>query len=382
MKMINRFEIVFAVCAALAMSCMTYPALAAPVETPVAQPAQLTEKDDKFVLNQPLADFYDTAFVLTNGGKSPPKLVGLDELADSLVGYDVIFYGESHRHPGVHLQQQRLFRALHSRFPGFVLSLEQFERDVQPVLGDYLAGRLGETTLIDKGRAWDNYRPSYRPLVQFAKDNNLPVIAAEAPVWTAVCVGQWGLEILDRFTPEERSYVAQDLHVTAGAYRDKYVKFLGGSTTHGNATSTQQASAKADRSFAGQVLRDDTMAESIFLARQRYPGRKILHLNGTFHSDGFLGTVERLRLRDATLKIAVISPIEVSDPKVPAFSNLAVADATVLQLVYPNPAEFAEGEDESEWVRKTIAKRAANPCKYTPETTEAVPAKSVSTETR
>lgn len=119
----------------------------------------------EYVLGRPFADFYDTAFVLTDGGRTPPRTVDIDSLAASLAAYDVIFYGEKHRHPGIHLQQQRLLRALHARFAGIVLSLEQFERDVQPVLDDYLAGRIGEINLVEKGRAWDNYRTSYRPLV-------------------------------------------------------------------------------------------------------------------------------------------------------------------------------------------------------------------------
>jgi hypothetical protein len=40
--------------------------------------------------------------------------------------------------------------------------------------------------------------------------------------------------------------------------------------------------------------------------------------------------------------------------------------ATALQLVYPTPDEFVEGEDQSDFIRSIIAKRKTNPCKYTP----------------
>jgi uncharacterized iron-regulated protein len=283
----------------------------------------------------------------------------------------VVFFGESHRHPGIHLQQQRLLRALHQRHPGWIVSLEQFERDVQPVVDAYLAGKIGENALVENGRAWDNYRTSYRPLLQFAKDQQLPVVAAEAPVWAVVCVGQWGPEILEQFTPEERSWVARDLHLGEGAYRDKYMKFQAGAATHGGgAAPTPQARLRAERSFAGQVARDDTMAEAIDTALRRHPGRKVLHLDGNFHSAGFLGTVERLKLRNPALKIAVIDPVEVADPKSPGFARAALAEGTALQLVYPNPPSFAEGEDQSAWVRKIMAKRQSNPCKYSPKPAE------------
>jgi uncharacterized iron-regulated protein len=327
---------------------------------------RLAEQQGRYVLNRPLGDFYDSAFVLSDGGRHRPRVVSLEKLADTLAPYDVVFFGEQHRHPGVHLQQLRLFRALQARNPRMILSLEQFERDVQGVVDDYLADRIGEQTLSDKGRAWDNYAPSYRPLVTFAKQHGLPVIAAEAPTWSVVCVGQYGPEILEQFTPTERAWVAKDLHLGPGAYRDKYMKFQIGTATHGGGpTPSPEALLKAERSFAGQVTRDDTMAESIYLALQKYPGSRVLHLDGNFHSAGFLGTVERLQMRDPKLKIAVIDPVEATDPARPAFEADRLGDGTALLMIYPNPPSFAEGEDQTEWVKNIMAKRKANPCKYT-----------------
>lgn len=319
-------------------------------------------------LSQGLEDFYDTAFILKDARTGQPRVTSFAEMADLLSTYDVVFFGESHRHPGVHLQQQRLFRALVERHPRYILSLEQFERDTQPVLDAYLAGKVGENALKEKGRAWDNYPTSYRPLVEYARTRGLPVIAAEAPTWAVVCIGQWGPEILARFTPEERAWVARDLNPGTGAYRAKYMRFQAGAAAHGGgASQSPEALIKAERSLAGQTARDDTMAESIHLALKAHPGSKILHLNGNFHSAGFLGTVERLKLRDPALKIAVIDPLEVEDPKAPSFKTADLENGSILQLLYPNPPTFAPGEDMSEWVRTLMSKRKASACKYAPQ---------------
>jgi len=65
--------------------------------------------------------------------------------------------------------------------------------------------------------------------------------------------------------------------------------FLGNSDAHGGGTpGTAESAAKAQRSFAAQVARDDTMAESIQHALQQHPGYKVLHLTGSFHSEAFL----------------------------------------------------------------------------------------------
>jgi uncharacterized iron-regulated protein len=335
----------------------------------------LREANGRYEVNRPLLDFYDTVWVLTRAGESAPRPVTVAEAAETLAGFDVVFYGESHGHAGVHLEQMKLLRELYGRDPRWVLSLEQFERDVQAVLDDYLAGRIGEATLIDKGRAWPNYATSYRPLVVFAKEHHLPVVAAEAPGWAVACVGQWGPDILGQFTPLERTWVAAELHVMPGAYRDKYMKFLGTSPAHGSgAASTPDAAANAQRSFSAQALRDDTMAESIAGALQRHPGYKVLHVTGSFHSSQFLGTVERLRLRDPALKIAVIDPVEVEKPDAPGFAADTVSGGTVLQLIYPIPEDYVDGEDMGAMQAKMAHAHEANRCKYVlPKSPDPVP---------
>jgi len=327
----------------------------------------LRQVDGRYRLERSFQDFYDTAFVLTGDGKAAPHVADLAQLTDTLSGFDVVFYGERHGHPGVHLQQMKLLRALVERDPHWVLSLEQFERDVQGIVDDYVARRIGETTLIDKGRAWSNYASSYRPLLLFARDHQLPVVAAEAPDWAISCVGQWGPAILDRFTPLERTWVAEEVHVEPGAYRDKFMDFMGSSEAHGNGKAgTPESTAKAQRSFAAQVARDDTMAESIERALQQHPGYKVLHLTGSFHSEAFLGTVERLRTLDPKLKVAVIEPVEVEDPRVPAFGADSLKDGTVLQLVYPIPDSLAEGEDTSASMKTMANAHHMTRCKYSP----------------
>lgn len=336
----------------------------------VSSCAWQSQRPPDWVLGRPFRDYYDTAFVFTDAGHAAPREVSVAQLAKLLHGYDVVFYGESHGHPGVHLQEMKLLRALYEQDPRWVVSFEQFERDVQGVVDDYLAGRIGEMALIDAGRAWSNYAASYRPLLVFAKEHRLPVIAAEAPGWAITCVGQSGTSILDRFSPLERSWVAADIDAGAGAYRDEYMAFLGGgSAGHGGGTAegpeaAQRAERDAQNSFAAQATRDDTMAESLQRALRQHPGYKILHLTGSFHSAKFLGTVERLQRRMPRLKIAVIDPIEVADRAAPAVPADDLRDGTVLQLIYPNPEEFVAGEDMSAWLGKMHSKHAASNCKY------------------
>lgn len=314
-------------------------------------------QDGKAVGLSPLVTLNDLHLVNTDTGIAATY----GEAAEMLDGYDVVFFGEVHRHPGNHLAQAEMFAALYARTPEMTLSLEQFETDTQDVMDRFLAGEIGEWRLKKEGRAWDNYATSYRPLVEFAKARSLPVIAAEAPKNLIVCVGRYGPEALDKMTPEDRQHVAAELNFMEGAYKDKFMKFAGGSSTHGGGD-PEAARITAERSFAGQVARDDTMAESIYEHLQANPGRRVLHLDGNFHSQSFLGTVERLQLRDPSLKIAVIDPLMVDDPDAPGFAEEDLSKGTFLLLLRAVPDDFAEGESKMDFIREVMAQREENEC--------------------
>jgi len=279
------------------------------------------------------------------------------DIAQTLRDYDVIFFGELHTHPAVHQAQMALFQALARLGKPLTLSLEQFERDTQELMDDYLAGRIGEQYLVDKGRAWNNYETSYRPLVEYAKSQNFPVIAANAPKSIVVCVGRKGLQALDNLSVQERKYVAKEIDISASAYQQKFINFMQTDSVHGYSSSEQSGAIQRLqlRGYAAQATRDDTMAESIAEHLKRQP-RQVFHLNGNFHSSGFQGTVERLLKRMPDLKVAVIHTL-------PLLGNLTELvqqekeKGSVLLLVSPLPKKFIKEENRQQWMRKQMEKR-------------------------
>jgi uncharacterized iron-regulated protein len=309
-----------------------------------------------------LVDLTEFALMYTNGGKTAPRAVSVNEAADVLTAYDVVFIGEEHRHPGNHAAQMALFRALHERKTALSLSMEQFERDVQGVVDDYLAGTIGESALKSKGRAWDNYPVSYRPLVEFARERNLPVIAAEAPTMVVRCVGERGPEFLVTMKPEQRPWAAAQLNMGDGPYKEKYMRFAAGDGSHGESGDKEKAAAAALRSFAAQVTRDDTMAESIFLHLQKNPGRQVVHLNGSFHSESFLGTAERLQLRDPNLKIAVVNPISTEPNGALKVSDEDAKTGTFVLLIRPTPKSYVSMDEMRASIREQMKFRSENKC--------------------
>ncbi len=323
----------------------------------------LTRTDRGWHTSEPLTTFYSFQLVDVRGDR--PAVVDLENTHGGLLSYDIVFIGENHRHPGNHFAQAMIYERLLASEPKIILSLEQFERDTQKTVDAYLAGEIGEWSLRHFGRAWDNYESSYRPLVEMAKERGLPVIAANAPKDAVVCTGRKGLQVLEKLPTGRRDQVADWFHTPEeGAYFEKYTRQMrhGPAKVKADTKGQKKLSQRALKSYHAQVVRDDTMAESIHMAMEANPGYKLVHLNGHFHSAARLGTVERVKLRRDS-EIAVIQPVMVADPKKPAFDDTDVNSGDYLLLIYPLAEQVKTDENRKVW-RQTVFKRSDTDCTF------------------
>lgn len=239
-----------------------------------------------------LNHFYDYQLNSPQG-----QALSLQNLPSELLTADVILVGEWHTHPGVHRFQTDLLHTLSSQ-RSVALSMEQFTRDKQPVINQYLAGEIGEQPLISEGNAWPNYESDYRPLVELAKRQGLDVIAANAPKAIVRCIGRQGIGYLDKLDETERHYLAAEINTADSLYKNKFMA----SMHHGQPEQTE-------RQYAAQITWDETMAESIVNYRKAHPQTQIVHIAGKFHTEGGLGTANSILRRAPELKVVVITPV-------------------------------------------------------------------------
>ncbi|MDQ7049426.1 MAG: ChaN family lipoprotein [Enterobacterales bacterium] len=289
------------------------------------------------------------------------KRLTVAELANDLSKTQLIFFGEYHSHQASHKFQLDLLQALYQKNPQIILSMEQFTRDAQPIVDGYLADRYGEETLIEDGDAWPIYQGAYRPLMEFAKEHDIPVIAANAPAMFVRCVGKKGFEVLQQLTDDKKNWSAQKVDFNNQKYRDKFMSFLKESgDKHGQ--SNEQMSKRMKNIYAAQLLRDTTMAESIVNVLVQYPEHQVVHLNGAFHSDGRLGTVAVLEQINAKISTKVISPLMVENPQDPKASDEELKQGDYLYFVRALPERYLDKDKENAATYKLIKKRMAKKC--------------------
>ena len=231
---------------------------------------------------------------------------------------DVVFLGEQHDDPETHFAEFALLDGIGHQRPKVVLSLEMFERDVQPVIDAYLDGRMSEADFLAKSRPWPRYATDYRPLVMLARTRGWPVVASNVPRSIASAVSRAGLSALDTLPPSARVNVAREISCPHDRYFERFAEEMKG---HGgvapvSATDTApSASVMTQRFYEAQCIKDETMAESVAAALGRAgEGAIVVHFDGAFHSDFGLGTVARTKRRVPNAKLVVISAIAVPEP--------------------------------------------------------------------
>ncbi|MNS57476.1 hypothetical protein D3C72_903650 [compost metagenome] len=223
----------------------------------------------------------------------------VSDVAVAFASADVVYLGEEHDDPVAHrLQAEWLAQACDRAGKRPVaLAMEMFERDVQPVLDEYLADTIREKDLLTDARPWPNYPSDYRPLVELAKARGVPVIAANAPRRYVSRVGRLGPSGVDGLSAQARRFLAPGPVPSASvAYAAKFREAMGDGDGH----------TAGPGLLAAQVLRDAAMADAIARHLAAHPGALVVMVNGKFHSAGHLGIPEQLqRLRPATRQLVV-----------------------------------------------------------------------------
>lgn len=228
--------------------------------------------------------------------------VNLNAVISTLGQYDVVFLGELHDDAVGHAIQAEIFRTAVEQFAEkrrVTLSLEMFERDVQMVLNEYLAGQITENHFMLSSRPWGNYKTDYRPLVELAKEKKLDVVAANAPRRYVNMVSRGGRDTLNGLSAEAKTWLPPLPFAEASeAYSKKFRALMGGSG---------EAAMGIDNILNSQSLWDASMAYWISESLKKNKGSLVVHLNGGFHTESRLGTVEHLLKYSPQAKALVVT---------------------------------------------------------------------------
>ncbi|MEM6449471.1 MAG: ChaN family lipoprotein [Cyanobacteria bacterium P01_D01_bin.105] len=219
------------------------------------------------------------------------KATDNDSVLTAIAPSQVIYLAETHSDPADHQAQLEIIQAL-SAAGEVAIGLEMFQRPFQEALDAYLAGEIDEAALIiasEYETRWGFDWNFYAPILRYAKENKIPLLALNTPAEITRKVARTGLESLEgddlRYIPP-----VSDIDLSDQAYRDWIASVF---NAHGGAGH----SLNFDNFFAAQVLWDETMAERVVEQLAEQPESQVIVLTGEGHVLNDYGIPDRVERR-------------------------------------------------------------------------------------
>ncbi len=231
--------------------------------------------------------------VLYDGRLGTPTT--LDNFVAEALGTDLVVFGELHGDPVGAAYQLALLKKLDRGVRPLAIAMEFFEADVQYALDAYLAGEMDEETFVKETKRNAAYAKTHGPLVEWAKANGAPVLAANAPRKIVSGYRKSDLDYdayRESLAEEERAWLPDATTVVEDAYWERFAALMG--------------EKMAKPFFKSQSLWDDAMAESMAKFRDAHPNHRILFVVGGFHVTGGLGTITKYLQRRPNDKVSAL----------------------------------------------------------------------------
>ena len=242
------------------------------------------------------------------------------EILQQLLKARIVYLGETHDSIQDHQAQLAIIQEMQRQNRKIAIALEMFQRPFQSVLDQYLAGKLTEEQLIEQteyNQRWRFPWEYYAPIMRFAKENKLPLLALNTPTEVTRKVATKGLKSL---TTEEKKHIppVSEIRTDNAAYRQMLLEVY---QQHQKAA--QGNSTAFERFLQAQVLWDETMAEKIAEFVKANPDYQVVVLAGKGHivyGYGIPSRVERrlgvgkVKIRSVLFNLPTDSPFSVKKP--------------------------------------------------------------------
>ena len=182
------------------------------------------------------------------------KAIDFELLMDAVEDRRVVYVGEQHNNDYHHAFQLEVVKAMYEQSPRLMVGMEMFQRPAQAALDAFVLGDIDEKEMLRRTEyftrwGWDYMY--YRPILLFAREHGVPVIALNAPKEVTRKVARTGL---DSLTPGERTQIAEEIDTSIETHRTWVRKVF---------DSHPMGGMKFENFYTSQCIWEDTMAESV-----------------------------------------------------------------------------------------------------------------------
>ncbi len=204
-----------------------------------------------------------------------PKMGGLDEILDDVTKTQVVYVGENHTSFADHINQLEIIKHMYSKDQKISIGMEMFQQPFQRYLDEYISGSIDEKQMLIKTeyfKRWQYDYNLYRPIMLFAKENNISVIALNIDRNITKNIYKSGL---DSLSIDQKKSMPDSIVFTNPHYKDELVKIF---ASHPN-----MAFKGVDDFYNAQLVWDEAMAQRVAQHLSDNPDSKMVVMAGNGH---------------------------------------------------------------------------------------------------
>jgi len=217
------------------------------------------------------------------------------ELMGELRSERLLYVGETHNAYADHLLQLEVLRGMAAQPERLALGVEWFQARFQPVLDSYLAGDIDEAEMLRQTEYYQRWRFDYRlyrPIIRFARENGIPIIALNASRELTDAISRVGINGL---SADLRDQLPDSYDVNDKDYEAKLHEMFLAHDSRGHGSGSDDSAFQ--RFVEVQLTWDETMAQHVAGYLNSNPEGRILVLAGKGHVGGRSGIPNRVTRR-------------------------------------------------------------------------------------
>jgi uncharacterized iron-regulated protein len=212
----------------------------------------------------------------------------LAQVIDKIGDARVILVGETHTRYDHHLVQLEVLKLLYQKSSGLAIGVEWFQQPFQEYLDAYIAGEINEREMLQRTGYFERWRYDYRlyrPIIQYAREHQIPVIALNASRELSQALNESGF---DDLPAELRDQLPESYDWSDKAYEQRLRAVF---------DQHPEYSSEFEAFLRGQLTWDESMAERAAEYLQDNPEARMLVLAGSGHIAYGSGIPDRIKRR-------------------------------------------------------------------------------------
>ncbi len=239
---------------------------------------------------------------IVSAAKKTGRTLTLKQLAQEIKNNQVIYIGENHDNSSHHLVQLYIIKTLYNQNKRIAIGMEMFQSKFQDVVNEYIFGNMSEQQFLDKteyNKRWGYDYSLYKPIIDFAKTNNIPVIALNIECEVIKDISKKGISKLHA---SDLNKLPKHIDFTNNKYRKFLYKIF---KDHPN-----QNKKAFEQFYSIQLVWDEYMAERIDSFLRQNKEYQVVILAGNGHIVHGYGIPQRLFKRNKIAYTAILNDVE------------------------------------------------------------------------